>query len=51
MKDCKFCKIADGFERSLIVFENEHTLTFAPILNTIISKRHLIIASKKHYDR
>lgn len=50
MKDCIFCKITDGSEKSLKVFENEHTIAFAPNPNTIISKRHLIIAPKKHYE-
>jgi len=50
MKDCIFCKITVGSEKSLKVFENEHTIAFAPNPNTIISKRHLIIAPKKHYE-
>ncbi|TFG22160.1 MAG: HIT domain-containing protein [Promethearchaeota archaeon] len=50
MKDCIFCKIINGSEKSLKVFENKHTIAFAPNPNTIISKRHLIIAPKKHYE-
>ena len=50
MKDCIFCRIVKGLKPSFIVFEDEYTLAFAPKQNSIISKGHLIIVSKKHYE-
>ena len=50
MRDCIFCKIIKGLKPSLIVFEDEHSLAFAPKQNSILSKGHLIVVPKKHYE-
>ncbi len=50
MKKCVFCEIAKRIEKSYIVYEDEHSLAFAPTLDTIISKRHLVLIPKKHFE-
>ncbi len=50
MKECILCKIAQGIEKSYIVYNNKYVLACAPTLNTIISKRHLILMPKKHFE-
>jgi len=50
MKDCILCKIAKGLEKSYIIYEDENTIAFAPLPNTIIAKRHLAVIPKNHYE-
>ena len=50
MRDCIFCRIVEGLEKSYTVYEDKYTIAFAPSPNTIISKRHLLLIPKKHYE-
>lgn len=49
MKDCLFCKIADGTVKSDIVHDDADTLAFGDI--DPVSPVHCIIIPRKHIDR
>ena len=46
MKDCIFCKIANGESPSMKVYEDEHTLAFMDIAGDVDG--HLVVIPKKH---
>lgn len=50
MKDCSFCKIIKGELPSNKIYENSHVYVFAPLKEDIISKGHMLIIPKKHYE-
>jgi len=47
MKNCIFCKIANGEEKSWTVLENEHTIAFFDW--SVVNKYHTLVIPKKHY--
>jgi histidine triad (HIT) family protein len=50
MTECSFCKIIAGKLPSNKIYENEKVLAFAPLKDTIISKGHMLVIPKKHYE-
>jgi len=50
MDDCKLCKIVEGNIPSNRVYEDEHVLAFAPLEKDILTKGHMIVIPKKHYE-
>ena len=50
MTECSFCKIIAGKLPSNKIYENENVLAFAPLKDTIISKGHMLVIPKKHYE-
>ena len=46
MKDCIFCKIADGSLPSMKVFEDEHTLAFMDTAKDVDG--HILVIPKRH---
>ncbi len=50
MKDCIFCMIVKGKIPSFRVYEDEHTIAFAPLKEAIITKRQLLIIPKNHFE-
>jgi histidine triad (HIT) family protein len=50
MEECIFCQIINGKLPSIKVYENEYVFVFAPLRETILSKGHVIIVPKKHYE-
>lgn len=50
MKDCSFCKIIKGELPNNKIYENDHTYVFAPLREDILSKGHMLIIPKKHYE-
>jgi len=50
MTECSFCKIIAGKLPSNKIYENENVLVFAPLKDTIISKGHMLVIPKKHYE-
>lgn len=50
MDDCVFCKIAEGQVPSNKVYEDEHCIAFAPLEKDMLSKGHLLVIPKKHFE-
>lgn len=50
MKGCSFCKIIKGDLPSNKIYENNNVYVFAPLKDAIISKGHMLIIPKKHYE-
>ena len=47
--DCIFCRIVAGESPAHIVYENEHTMSFAPLREHITTRGRLLIIPKPHY--
>jgi histidine triad (HIT) family protein len=50
MDDCVFCKIVEGQVPSGRVYEDEHVAAFAPLEKDLLSKGHLLVVPKKHFE-
>ena len=50
MDDCVFCKIVEGQVPSNLVYEDEHVVAFAPLEKDILSRGHLVVVPKKHFE-
>jgi histidine triad (HIT) family protein len=50
MDNCIFCKIIEGQVPSHKVYEDEHVAAFAPLERDMLTKGHLLIVPKKHYE-
>ncbi len=50
MDDCVFCKIIEGQVPSSMVYNDEHVAVFAPLEKDMLSKGHLLVVPKKHYE-
>ncbi len=50
MKECSFCQIINGKLPSTKIYENEYVFVFAPLKDTILSKGHMLVVPKKHYE-
>lgn len=47
--DCIFCEIIQSRDGK-ILFENESVIAFAPLKRGILSKGHMLVVPKKHYE-
>jgi len=50
MDTCVFCKIIEGQVPSNKVYEDEHVVAFAPLEKDMLSKGHLLVVPKKHFE-
>jgi histidine triad (HIT) family protein len=50
MDSCIFCKIIEGQVPSHKVYEDEHVLAFAPLEKDILTKGHMLVIPKKHFE-
>ena len=50
MDDCVFCKIIERQVPSHMVYEDEHVVAFAPLEKDMLSKGHLLVVPKKHFE-
>ena len=47
MKECVFCKIINGAEPAMKIYEDEYTIVFMDIANDVDG--HILAAPKTHY--
>jgi histidine triad (HIT) family protein len=50
MDDCLFCKIIEGQVPPSMVYGDEHVAVFAPLEKDMLSRGHLLVVPKKHYE-